>query len=136
MNTDLVAQKALDHLAKDGVESLTETEKTLAAAWLFDAGVSNGGFLRYFSGSRGDLAGHAPGALRAIGAMRLADIAAEANAVFGAGGPPGDRAERRRRVKALSSTARLALTALEERFDRCDENIDELLERYLAHLPS
>lgn len=119
-------------MTKGGVESLSETERTLATAWLFEAGVGNSGFARYFSSRRGDLAFNAPRALRAIGATQMAQIAAEANAVFGAEGPPQRRAERQSLVMTLPESARLTFAALEKRFYRCNEDIDELLEAFLA----
>ncbi|HEY0945143.1 MAG TPA: DMP19 family protein [Opitutaceae bacterium] len=132
MNTDLAAQKALDRLVKVGDGALTSTEKTLATTWLFEAGVSNSGFARYFASSRADLAFNAPAALRAIGALQMAEIAAEANAVFGPGGPPRNRAERRAIVATLPEEARRTFATLEVRFFRCSEDIDELLDRFLA----
>lgn len=132
MNTDLAAQHALDRLKREGIEALTETERTLAAAWLFAAGVGNSGFAGYFSGTRGDLAFCAPPALRAIGAPQLAEIAAEANAVFGVDGPPQSRAARRTFVRALPPSAQLTLDALDRRFHDSEEDIDALLEKFLA----
>ncbi len=132
MNTDLAAQKSLDRLANEGFDALTETEKTLATVWQFAAGVGNSGFAGYLSGHRGDLAFNAPTALRAIGASELAAIAAEANAMFGPAGPAGDRETRRAFVHALSEETRHALTELDRRFLDCEEDADELLERYLA----
>ena len=132
MNTDIAVQHALDHLAKVGFEALTKTETTLAAAWLLEAGVTNEGFERYFSSKRGDLASHAPEALRLIGATQLAEIAAEANAVFGPSGPPRDRTARQNLVRALSESAKQKFTVLEERYVSCEEDVDELLEAFLA----
>lgn len=135
MNSDLVAQHAIDRLAKDGFEALSETERTVAAAWLFDSGVSNGGFLNLYSTARGDLAFHAPTALRTLGAAELSDIAEQANAVFGPEGPPRDRNERRRRTEELKEPARALFTRLELRYEQCEEDVDDLLEAYLARVP-
>jgi hypothetical protein len=132
MITDLAVQRALDRLARKGCEALSETERTVATTWLFAAGVSNTGFAGYFSGARGDLAFNGPAALRAIGAAELAAIAEEANAVFGPGGPPRDRKERRRALRALAPEARRVLDALDQRYFDCEENIDDLVEAFLA----
>lgn len=131
MNTDLAAQHAIDHLAHEGVDALSGREKTLASAWLFEAGVSNSGFGGYFASTRGDLAFFAPAALRTIGAFELAEIAAEANAVFGPEGPPKDRTQRRLRMHRLPASAPDTFERLEERFSGCEEDIDELLDAYL-----
>jgi hypothetical protein len=132
MNIDLAAQKAMDRMNHAGVDSLSESEKTLAAVWLFAAGVGNGGFAGYFRSWRSDLALHAPNALRAIGASRLAGIATEANSVFGADGPPAERDTRRALVDALPESALRTLTDLDGQYFRCEEDVDELLENFLA----
>lgn len=132
MNADLFAQHALSRLAKVGADALTDQEKTVATVWLFAAGVSNSGFIGYFSSSRGDLACHAPDALAAIGAPRLAGIAAQANAVFGSKGPPMNRGFRRELTRGLSSECRRRLALLDQQYFDCDEDIDELLEHYVT----
>ena len=134
MNTDLAAQHALDRLKKNGFDALTETDRTLAVVWLFDAGVENNGFAKYFASHRGKVAFHAPAALRAIGANQLAAIAAEANAVFGPAGPPRDRDARRAIVQAFDETTLRKLDALDERFYACPEDSDELLEVFLSRI--
>ena len=131
MNTDIAAQHALDRLYKLGFDALTETDKTLAAAWLIDASVENDGFAHFYSSKRGNLAFHAPAALRRIGATRLAEIAVEANAVFGSAGPPRDREARRAIVRGLDETTRRKFDSLDERFCDCPEDIDELFEVFL-----
>jgi hypothetical protein len=133
INADLAFQKILDRLDKLGVAALTEKEKTVAAAWLFEAGVGNDGFARYFADRRSDLAFYAPTALRTLGAPQLAGLAEQANALFGPGGPPADRAARCRCLDALPESARRTFDDLERRFDDCPEDIDELLEKFLAH---
>ena len=134
MNTDLAAQKAMDRLAKEGPAALSEWETTLLTAWQFESGVSNTGFQGYFSSDRGDLAFNAPAALRAIGANRMAELAAEANAIFGDGGPPRERDARREFVRTLPESTRHALRALDDRYFACVEDIDELLEVFLARM--
>ena len=132
VNPDLAAQRALDRLAKAGFDTLSETDKILAAVWLFEAGVGNDGFIGYFSSGRGDLAYYAPTALRSIGATQLAAIATEANAIFGPDGAPRDRSSRRELVRALPASACEALVALDNRYFNCDEDADDLLEGFLA----
>jgi hypothetical protein len=131
MNADLVAQQAMDRLAHEGFDALTEREKTVACVWLFAAGVGNGGFAGFYAGRRGDVAFHAPTALRGMGAPRLAQLADEANALFGSGGPPRERDARKRVLKAMPEARRAAFTALDKQYLECEEDIDELLEAYL-----
>ena len=132
MNTDLAAQKALDRLEKDGFDALTETDKTLATVWLFVAGVQNGGFAAYFASHRGNVAFYAPAALRAIGAKQLAEIASDANAVFGHADPPRDYSTRRALALAFDEATRRALDSADTRFYACSEDCDELLELLLT----
>lgn len=132
MTTDLAVQASLDRLEKVGFALLTDVERTLATVWLFDAGVSNTGFAGYYSGKRGDLAFHAPTVLRAVGATQLAEIAAEANALFGPDGPPTDRQLRRERMGSFPVSALLAFAALDARYAGCEEDVDELMEAFLA----
>jgi hypothetical protein len=131
MNTDIAAQKALDRLAKAGFEMLSEDEKISAAVWTFESQVANRGLARYFSGSAGDMAFYVPTAFNAIGALQKAKIAAEANKVFGAGGPPGDRKTRRELVRAFGAEATRLFDALEREFYQSPEDADDLLEVYL-----
>jgi hypothetical protein len=131
MNTDVAAQKALDRLAKVGFEMLTDNEKTSAVVWTFESQVANRGLARYFASSAGDMAFYAPTAFKAIGALQKAKIAADANEVFGAGGPPGDRKTRLELVHAFGAEAARAFDALEREFYQSPEDVDDLLEAYL-----
>lgn len=130
MNADLLAQKAIDRLERDGAAALSETERTIAAVWLFLAGVNNGGFGGYFKSSRAILARDVPAALVAIGAPALAALAREANALFGPAGPPADRARRKRALEAFPVSVRLALSDLDERYFAAAEDVDQLLEEF------
>jgi hypothetical protein len=114
-----------------GPDASTAREKVLAAAWLFEAGVGNGGFIGYLTGKRGQLAREAPAALREIGAPHLAALAEEANAVFGEGGPPADRSQRQRQLRAQPDV-KVVLARLYERYAHCEEDIDELLDAFLS----
>ena len=132
MNTDIAAQRALDQLEKNGFDTLTDTEKTLATTWLIEAGVNNGGFVEFFTSSRGNVAFNTPVALRTIGANQLAEIAAEANSVFAPAGPPRDHKIRQALVRAFDETKLRALATLDDRYCACTEDTDQLLEVFLA----
>ena len=135
MNTDVATQRALDRLARVGFEKLSDSDRILAAVWTFEAGVANRGFARYFSSSAGDMAFHVPSALRAIGAVGTAEIAAKANGVFGAGGPPKDKKERSALVRIFDDEIRKMLQGLENLFYESQEDVDDLLEVYLNRKP-
>ena len=132
MNTDLAAQHSIDRLDRHGFGALSEIDQTLVTAWLTEAGVGNSGFARFFSSKRGDVAFYAPTALTTIGATQLSAIAAAANAAFGPAGPPHDHKTRSAQVAAFDQPALQRLEALEEQYFSCTEDIDELLETFLA----
>lgn len=129
---DLAYQHALDHLAAVGFEALPERERDLAAVWHVEAGVTNGGFVRYYSEPAGDLAFHAPEALARLGAAERAAIVRAANALFGNAGPPRDQKERRAALKALSAQALATVEDLEERYCQDPVDVDELVERSMS----
>jgi hypothetical protein len=135
MNADLSAQRALDRLARVGFDGLTDTERTLVTVWLFDARVTNGGFVSYFSSSAGDLAFYAPRALTDIGAVQMAEIAARANAAFGPAGPPRERQARGERVRSFSAAVKHEFDALETLFYGCADDLDGRLDDYLVNGP-
>jgi hypothetical protein len=78
--------------------SFDQLDRILVTIWGIEAEVNNGGFDQYYFNGAGDQAFFAPDALRAIGALRMSDIASRANAKFGRGGPPGDRDQRHDRL--------------------------------------
>jgi hypothetical protein len=131
MNTDLAVQAALDKLHRNGFAALSRQDQILSAVWLFESKVANGGFEKYYKSEAGDLARHVPAALTEIGAGEMAAIAAEANAVFGASGPPLEQEERRRILSTLGESARKHWIALESRYYDCAEDCDELLDCFL-----
>jgi hypothetical protein len=126
---DLAYQHALDRLGAEGFEALPERDRDLAALWQVEARVTNGGFVRFYSESAGDLAFHAPEALARIGASEKAAIVRAANAVFGSGGPPRDQKKRDATVRALDAHALARLEELDERYLQDPVDIDELVER-------
>lgn len=128
-NADLAYQQALDRLAAVGFANMTERERDIAALWQIEAEVTNGGFVRYYSGARGDLAGHAAEALARLGATGKAAIVRSANALFGPSGPPPDRSRRQAALQALDARARAAIDELEDRYLQDPMDVDELVER-------
>jgi Domain of unknown function (DUF4375) len=131
INSDLASQHALDHLARSGFEALTQLDQDLATLWLWDAGVINGGFADYFASKGGNLAFYAPVALRRIGAVKTAEISDAANAVFGSSGPPKNMDARLSLMKTFGSKERGLFDSLETQLFDLEEDLDELLDRYL-----
>jgi hypothetical protein len=73
---------------------LGEVDRILLTVWGLEGEVNNGGFNQYYFNSAGDQAFFAADALRAIGALQMAEIVTRANAVFGPSGLPRDRERR------------------------------------------
>ena len=126
---DLAYQHALDRLSAVGFDALSERERDLATLWQVEAGVHNGGFVHYYSGSAGDLAFHAPDALARLGAEGKAAIVRTANALFGPSGPARDRNERLAALKVLGAQALSTIDDLEKRYYEDPVDVDELVER-------
>lgn len=132
MDTDLSAQRAMDRIASEGFEAASEVDRVLATVWLFAAGVANEGFAGYFASTRGDLAFFAPKALQMISAFQLAVVAEKANAPFGPDGPPKERTRRRDTMRDLPESTRRLFADLESEFFDCAEDVDDLMEAFLA----
>jgi len=133
MNVDLAAERAMDHFEKVGFDRLSESDRILAAVWQFAAGVSNSGFSGYYASRRADLAFYVPTALQQIGAMELAAIATEANALFGADGPAPDHKVRAEQLRQLGDPVRRQFTVLDDRYFDAEEDVDELLETWFLN---
>lgn len=131
MNPDLAMQRALDRLNHVGFAGLNEREKTLACVWLFESKVANGGLAHFYKSSAADLAAHMPAAFRAVGARNRAEIAEQANAVFGPGGVPENQETRKERLATLPAHALGVFDALERRYFDTVRELDERLEEYL-----
>lgn len=127
-----VMEKVLARADSGGVEQLSRQEKTVAAIWLLEADVSNGGFDQYFFNGSGDLAAVAPEALREIGAVDAAAIVEEAVSVFGDEGPAVDQTERQQQMVRLDPETKKVWAALDTRFVRHVDAIPPLLQSYVA----
>jgi hypothetical protein len=130
MIVDLAAQHAMDRLNEVGFDRLSESERILATVWQFAAGVANHGFAGYYLSHRGDLAFHAPEALRAIGANELATIAEEANAQFGPAGPSPEMKVRAEQIQLLAEESHQVFDELERRYFDAEESIDAHFEAW------
>ena len=110
---------------------LTEAERTFVTIWTLEADVNNGGFDQYYVNSSGDHARDAPRALRAVGAHATGRIVEEANAVFGADGPPPDRDSRLAALEGLGPEARGRWSELDERFFEYPDDLTGCLYAYV-----
>ena len=122
-----IQSKELEH----GFASLTQKEQVFFCVWSIEAEVNNGGFNQYFFNSAGDHASETVEALRAIGAEHTASLLERAIAVFGAGGPSSERDRRQDQLERLSEEQRAELSELDDAFFAYEDNLSELLARYM-----
>src|SRR5687768_10134270 len=104
MDVTALTDSSVTRFIESGAAVLSPTERLLVAIWGLEADVNNGGFAQYYFNSYGYFASETPSYLRAIGANRAAALVEQANAAFGADGPPQDR---NRRQKILEDIADL-----------------------------
>lgn len=127
-----VTERVLARADSGGVDQLSREERTVAAIWLLEADVTNGGFDQYFFNGSGDLAAVAPQALREIGAEDAATIVEEAVSAFGTEGPAVDQTERQQQMVRLDPATKKVWAALDARFVQHADAIPPLLQSYVA----
>ena len=112
---------------KQSFDSLSHPERVFLCVWELEADVSAGGFERYFANSGGDHAWFAGEALREIGALRMAAIAAEAVTLFGAQAPDTARSTRQAQIAHLDRPVHEYWEALSEAFCEYPDDLIDLL---------
>jgi hypothetical protein len=119
----------IDKYISLGPESLAPRELIGVGVWMLDAEVNNGGFIQYYSNSRGRLALATVQGLRRIGASETASILEAANKDVPAFPLPEDREERFRLLDQIAEVARFR--ALEAEYYEQREDRITLLAEYL-----
>jgi hypothetical protein len=82
-----LAESPRSHYGKVAYDKQSKPQQVFSAVWGLEAQVNNGGFAQCFESWDGEMAVHAAAALRAIGALRAAEIVAKAVAAFPGGSP-------------------------------------------------
>jgi hypothetical protein len=125
-------EAALSKFDGGNFERLGEADKILVAIWGIEAEVNNGGFDQFYFNGAGDQAFFAPQALKAIGAHRMAEIASQANAVFGTRGPPRSRDERQSELERITGSGDEPWDELDRAFQAYPDDIRGLLKEFLG----
>ena len=116
--------------SEQGWDALSRTEQEIAALWLFEADVYNGGFIQFFCNWGERVYTTACGALQAIGAKQVLDNIKEQYACI-AHLADDDR------LTALWDIPRYLEAAQEERLDELDQqlwnNEDQVAEKAYAY---
>src|SRR5262245_39969079 len=97
-----VTNRCLDKLNRDGIDSLTKTERIVVLVNRADFNILNGGFSTFYYNSIGDDAIETIDALKQIGAMRAAQAIENANTLFSTPYPQ-DRVKRFSEWKNLAN---------------------------------
>lgn len=99
---DEAFDRACSRYSGSNFDQLDEADKILVTIWSLEGDVNNGGFDQYYFNSAGDLAFHAPVALRKIGAHHMAQIIDDANKLFGPNGPARNPDESEAQLLAIA----------------------------------
>jgi hypothetical protein len=114
----------------------SEEQQVFSSIWELESQVNNGGFAQYFQSADGHTANFAPTALRAIGAVKCAEIVGRALAVVAADGLPDSHSAREELIEALDAPAQAALEALDQEFLAYPDNLTDLLFEYVRLRPA
>jgi hypothetical protein len=140
MNKDLflikLSESKRTQFRKVDFADQSEAQKVFSVIWELEGQVNNGGFAQFFTNSGGEVANHAPWALRKIGAARCADIVARALRVASPRELPTDQTALEALVEALSPESVEALHALHEDFFEYPDDLTELLFAHVAAHPA
>ena len=115
-----------------GIESLTTTERHLAAIDAMTRQVNNGGWDQFFTNSSGVFAYDLVPALNAVGSTEFAAIATEAIAIFG-NIPSLDEDARYDQVERLTDDGEIdPWEACDDRVFQCTEKVEALALDYVV----
>jgi hypothetical protein len=134
MNRRLVrlAESPRLRIWRQDYETLSRPECVFLLVWELEAEVNNGGFQQYFCNTSGRYAPQAAGALRDIGAAKMAAIVDEAVTAVGRDRLARDDAQRRLGINALPAHIKTRLAALDEQFFGYPDNLTALLYAYVS----
>ena len=119
-----------------GVPSLSRLQRDALCVMSFQAELNNGGMHQYLLNSSGDFAKETPDVFRRIGAEEVARMLEEANAFFGPGGPPTDRATRMAALLALPKNSEDRIYALSKDFYDAEDRGLSLADLFDAYVLS
>lgn len=115
----------------DDFENLNESEKTFLYVEILEAEINNGGFDQYFFNSSGDYANETIKSLKKIGALKTAKLVQEAFSYFPENPIPKNNEKRREILEKIDEQTSERWTQLEDQFYLYEENINELLLKYV-----
>lgn len=117
------------------VFGLTEGERVVRVLWEFDAQATNGGIEQYLWNSTGENAGLLLRSLEMVGSHAVSDIVRDALCVLPASIDWRDFRARRDCLDKLPSEYMARLDRLSDDYDRCAENVVDLLATFIESRP-
>ena len=126
-NFEAVSQKC-DTL---GFEALSEAERVVYCIWWLEGEVNNGGFHQFFLNSSGNYYSETSAALIKIGAHKTNDILEAASRLAFSGAASKDPEERQQALHSQGDKLVDDLDELDRRFYAYEEDLAQLVNRYL-----
>jgi hypothetical protein len=126
-----VGEKVHARLGEVGFEGLNEAQRNYFCVDQVEGDVNNGGFSGFYFNSAGDIAIEAVGALRAMGADKMAAIVDRANKVFKNGQPPKDRFKRQDMLEEMGEEAEEQFEVLDGEFYVYPDDMEALEYAYV-----
>lgn len=123
-------------LQQGGVAALSRLQRDALCIMNFQVEMNNGGIHQYLFNSSGDFARETADVLQRIGAEEAVRILEEANAYFGAAGPPADRETRVAVLNRLPKSAEDRIDALSDEFYDAEDRGLCLADLFDAHVVS
>ncbi len=120
----------------DELEKLTNPQRVLCLAYLFDKEVGNGSFDQFFFNSAGNEAHETVEALQTIGAAKTAALLQTAIAVWPDQTVPKDWETRRNVIEVIEAEVEDTWNNCTRKFYRGKESISELLCKYVDANPA
>lgn len=126
-NFDIVSRK----VEARGYESLSQAEQVVYCIWWLEGEVNNGGFYQFFLNSSGDLYSETSAALLKIGATRTSGLLETACRLAFDDAPSKDQAKRQAALDSRGANLVDDLSELDRRFYEYEEDLTQLVNRYL-----
>jgi hypothetical protein len=130
---EAAASRVCADVAATGLSALSLEEQVLFLVWIGDGEVGNGGMHAVCYNSAGAYLNRLPGAFRAIGAPRKAELVESLSRAFGPGGPSLDDEIRGRQHESLSRTAVEEIDRLDDLYFSSGEDVGDLLVAWTKH---
>jgi len=122
----------LSHYGED-VSGLTEPQKVLLYVENLEREINNGGFNQFYWNTSGNYALETVDGLKAIRALKMAEIVIKAHAEWPTETIPKDQTERQEMLEKIEDRAKTVWEQCDQEFYQYPDNIESLLFEYIKH---